>query len=64
MAEMSLQEIHNDLESIKRDVAQLKEALIGTDGELSDWAKNRIEEYKKNGPQKLTSQKEIEEKFS
>jgi len=63
MADVSLQEIHEDLEVIKRDVLQLKEALLGEEGELSDWARERLGKYAANGPKKLTPHDELERTF-
>ncbi len=63
MADVTLQEIHEDLETLKRDVADLKGALLGEEGKLSPWAKERIERYLKEGPKSFVSQEEIEKEF-
>jgi len=64
MTEVTLREIHDDLEALKQDVADLKTALLGDEGRLSDWAKERIERYLKEGPKGTVSQEEIEKEFS
>lgn len=63
MTAVSLNEIHDDLEVLKRDMAELKAAMLGDEGELTDWAKQRIENYLKKGTHKIISQKEIEKRF-
>ena len=63
MTEVTLREIHEDIESLKQDVADLKEALLGDDGELSEWAKQRIEEVRKTPRSKFISQEKIEKEF-
>ena len=64
MAEAELQHIHQDLEILKRDVAELKTALLGTEGQLSDWAKIRIESYLRNPQRRFVSQADMEKEFS
>lgn len=64
MTEVTLREIHADLEALKQDVADLKTALLGDEGRLSDWAKERIERYLKECPQGIVSQEEMEKEFS
>ena len=63
MAEVSLEEIHQDLEVIKQDITMLKEALLADNGELSDWAKERIADAAQTQRSKFISQKDIEEMF-
>ncbi|MCX6709058.1 MAG: hypothetical protein NTW67_05440 [Candidatus Woesearchaeota archaeon] len=63
MTELTLQEIHEDLELIKHDMADLKAALLGDEGKLSDWAKERIESYLKKGAKGFVSQEQMEKDF-
>lgn len=63
MTDVTLREIHEDLELLKRDVADLKTALLDDEGRLSDWAKERIERYLKEGPKGFVSQEEMEKEF-
>ena len=63
MAQVTSQEIHKDIESIKQDITDLKTALLGDEGKLSPWAKERIEKYLKAGPRGFVSQAEMEKEF-
>lgn len=63
MAEAVIQEIHDDLEILKRDVSEIKEALFGKEGELSEWARARVDTYLKTGQKSRVSQQAVEKKF-
>ena len=63
MTEATLQEIHEDLEVLKRDVAELKSAILG-EGELNDIVKARLAHYLQQGTKGVVSQEEIERKFA
>ena len=63
MAEITLKEIHKDLEALKRDMAAVKSALLGEEGELSEWAKKRIAEARKTPLSEYVSQEQIEKEF-
>jgi len=62
MTEVTLKEIHEDIELLKRDVSDLKVALLG-EGELSSWAKDRVRRYLKEGLKGVVSQKQMEKEF-
>ena len=63
MAEVTLQELHEDLETIKSDMKLLKAALLESEGEVTPWAKARIEKYLQDGPQGVVSQETMENEF-
>ena len=63
MSEVTLQEIHSDLEVLKKDVADLKAALLGDEGELTELAKVRIDRYLKEGAKGFVSQEQVEKEF-
>lgn len=63
MADVLLEEIHGDLEVLKKDVAEIKRALFGDEGILSPWAMERIDSYLKKGHRGFVSQSEVENEF-
>lgn len=63
MSETLLRTIHADLEILKRDVSELKDAIFSEEGELSEWAKARLTRYVKFGAKKTISQQEVEKEF-
>ncbi|MBI2151106.1 hypothetical protein HYU21_00040 [Candidatus Woesearchaeota archaeon] len=64
MIEAEIKHIHSDLETLKKDVAELKSILLKGEGELSDWAQERILNFLTEKNKKLISQEEIEKEFS
>lgn len=63
MSETLLRTIHADLEILKRDVSELKDAIFSEEGELSEWAKERLTRYAKIGAKKSVTQQAVEKEF-
>lgn len=63
MSDALLEEIHGDLEILKRDIADIKSAIFGDEGKLSEWAKERVESYLKSKPSGFVSQEDMEKEF-
>lgn len=63
MSNVTLEEMHGDLEMLKRDIADIKSALFVDEGNLSEWVKERIESYLKSGPSGFVSQDQMEKEF-
>ena len=63
MTETEISDIHGDLEILKRDVAEIKEVLLGAEGELAFLVKERVTMYTENKKRKFISQEEIEKEF-
>ena len=63
MTETDIMQMHEDLEILKKDVAEIKAALLNEEGELSDWAKERVELYTKEPRNEFISQEDIETEF-
>ena len=65
MSDDTIEEMHTDIEIIKRDVANIKSAIFGNEGKLSNWAKKRVEQFIKNRPLSSgnTSQEQMEKEF-
>jgi len=63
MTETDIMHLHEDLEILKKDVAEIKAALLNEEGELSGWTKERVELYTKEPRKKFISQEDIEKEF-
>ncbi len=63
MTETDIMHMHEDLEILKKDVAEIKAALLNEEGELSGWVKERLELYVKEPRDRFISQEYIEKEF-
>jgi mevalonate kinase len=64
MAEaITLKEIHKDLKALRKDVKEIKDYIEESGLELSDEAKDQINESRKRDIGEFLSQEEIEKKF-
>lgn len=63
MIEAEIKHMHNDLEAVKKDIAELKSVLLRGEGELSDWAQERVLTFLTDKNKKFISQDEIEKEF-
>ena len=63
MSEVTLQEVNENILSLKREMDDIKELLEEANLELRDEVKLQIEESRKRPVSEFKSQKELEKKF-
>ena len=64
MAEaITLKEIHKDLKALRKDVKEIKDYIEESGFELSDEAKDQINESRKRDKREFLSQEEIAKKY-
>jgi len=64
MAEaITLKEIHKDLKALRKDVKEIKDYIEESGLELSDEAKDQINESRKRDKREFLSQEEIAKKY-
>ena len=63
MRTVTLEHVHEDIKSVKKDLEFLKQ-IITEDFELSSWAKKELVAARKTGREKYIQHKEIEKEFS
>ncbi len=60
---MTQEQMSKELVALRRDMDDLKAALFDDEGELTPWAKKRIETYRREGAKTFVSQADIEKEF-
>jgi hypothetical protein len=60
--EPTVKEVYKEIRQLRKEVAELKSILLDTEGELSEYAKERLKKYL-SSPSKGKSQQDIEHEF-